>query len=216
MLRHAFFIVLAATFGCCAFAAKPELSVQSISLLGIQAGGSSTLDEVVSKLGHAERWHSGDASESEDKLCYRVPHDSGEVTVVFGSSGEMASPKGQVTSIRLFGPTVEFPERARCARTVSKAVRIATANGLSLGMSQVQVKSLFWQKAPSENGALEYQFCKQRHIAESDPAFKKWVGRTQCFKDPLRPVVDDCANVQVKFNNGRASSISLNGVQSIC
>ena len=216
MRHHAFVIVLATTIGSVAFAAKPELSMQSLSVLGVQAGGSSTLDDVVVRLGQAERWHSGDASESEYKICYRVLSESGEVTVIFGSSGEMASPIGQVTSIRLLGPRVAYSQRGRCARMSNRSGPLAVANGLSLGMSQAQVKSLFKQKTTSGNGTIQYQSCKQRHMAETDPAFKNWVGKAQCFENPLRPIVDDCAYVQINFSNGRASSISLSGIQSIC
>ena len=199
-----------------ALASASELSAQSLSILGVQAGGSTTLDEVLVRFGKTDRWHSGDASESEHKICYRIANHSDEVVLVFGSSGEMASPKGQVTSIHLFSHKAAYPQRARCALMTNHRAPLAVANGLSLGMALAQVKSLFKQTATSTLGTLRYESCNQRYIAESDPAFKNWVGKVQCFKDSRRPVVDDCASVNVEFSGDRASSIRLNGIQSIC
>jgi len=216
MRQLAFLMVVATLVGGSALASARELSAQSLTVLGVQAGGTSTLDDVVIRFGKAELWHSGDASESEYKICYRVVDDSGEVILVFGSSGGMASPKGQVTSIRLLSHTVAFAQRGRCALMASQRGPLAAANSLSLGMSRAQVTSLFKQKTTSALGTLQYESCNQRYMAESDPAFKSWVGKAQCFKDPRRPVLDDCANIQIKFRNDRASSISLNGIQSIC
>ena len=199
-----------------ALASASELSAQSLSILGVQAGGSTTLDEVLVRFGKTDRWHSGDASESAHKICYRIANHSDEVILVFGSAGGMASPKGQVTSIHLFSHTAAYPQRARCAQMTNQRASLAVENGLALGMSQARVKSLFKQKATTTRGALRYESCKQRYIAESDPAFKSWVGKTQCFKDSRRPVFDDCASVNIEFSGDRASSIRLNGIQSVC
>ena len=212
----ALLVLLAIVIVTSALASTSELSAQSLSVFGVQAGGSTTLDEVVVRFGKTDRWHSGDASESKYKICYRITNHSDEVFLVFGSSGEMASPKGQVTSIHLFSQTAAYPQRARCALMTNERAPLAVANGLALGMSQAQVKSLFKQKATTTRGALRYESCNQRYIAESDPAFKRWVGKAQCFKDPRRPVIDDCASVNIEFSGGQASSIRLDGIQSVC
>jgi len=208
--------ILVLMLSSAAGAEQRKLDLSAMEFLGIRSGGAQTLDDVARRLGKTHTWHTGDASESESKLCYRVSSEQGETIIVFASSGEMAHPPGQVNSIRLIAPELKFPNRKNCSPVKLSASELKAKNGLRLGMSSAEVQGLFWQKNPAKNGSLHYTSCQKRYLHKADPHFKDWVGQAQCFEDPNRPYVSDCGYVQVEFKQGRAVFVGLNMNQSVC
>lgn len=193
-----------------------KLDLNLLEVLGFRVGGTKTLHDVMVRLGMTRSWHTGDASESESKICYRIPSTRGEIMLVFASNGEMSTPKGQVNSIRIISPEIVFSERRYCSLLHLSADKLSTPNGLHLGISVTETQAIFGAKHPDKNGSLRYDLCQKRYFLKSDPAFKTWIGKSQCFEDPSRPYVDDCGFLQIDFSHGHAVFIRLDMIQSVC
>ena len=134
-------------------------------------------------------WHTGDASESEDKICYRMRSKEGEIIVLFASSREMASPPGQINSVRLIHPKANFESREKCAALPAR--QLGNLNRLHLGMSQTKLRALYGTGDVSSSNYMSYRSCKKKYLLEADPLFKKWAGQAKCFEDPERPYLED-------------------------
>ncbi len=195
------------------------IDLDSLRILDISAGGVQTLQDVIIRFGETKIWHTGDAAESETKICYLVgtgTKDDDESVVVFASDREMASPDGQINKIRIIDLTSAFPERENCASLHVAKDRLATPAGLRLGMTLGEVQSLYGMARPTNDGRLGYSTCRKEYMRSTDPYFEHWAGKTQCFEDPSRPYADDCGTVEILFKDGRAVFIGLNRVQSVC
>lgn len=206
------FLIFSFAFSNIIIAGKQD---SNLELLGFRVGEAKILQDILTRLGSTRIWHTGDAAESESKICYRVASKRGEIVIVFASSEEMAAPKGQINSIRLFGPEVEFGSRKNCTPLQISPSKLRTPSGLHLGLSKAKVNFLFGAKNSSGN-SVEYNKCQRRYFPMSHPEFKRWVGQAECFSDSAHPYFEDCWNVHVDFKNGHAVFISLNRNQSVC
>ena len=214
MLRAAFIAFLLSS---AAFAGENgrALSRADLAVLDFAPGGIKTLGDVTRKLGQAASWHTGDASESENKVCYVLASEPAPMYLVFGSSGEMASPKGQVNTIKLLSSLGAGASNPPCARlTYSGALTVA--NGLRLGMAQDRVQKLLGAGSLGANGGLEYSTCRQVPFAKGSSGYKTWLGNTGCFRNPTKPHYDDCLSIKVEFTAGKTSTIQVAGNQSVC
>jgi hypothetical protein len=195
---------------------RARMAKDEMTILNVDVGRNDTLANVVARLGKAREWHTGDASESESKICYKISTDHAEVIVVFASNGEMSSPKGQVTSIRLYGEGAAFPQRRHCARLAVPSEAIGIANGLKLGLTPDDVRTILGPEQISKRQSLSYTHCAKKYWRKSDPFYRTWVGQSQCFEDPGRPYFNDCSFVEIRFLNGVANYVSFNRNQSVC
>ena len=197
--------------------AERRIREEAITVLGITAGSAQTLTEVTERLGPAKRWHTGDAAESEWKLCYRLGEGADAVFVVFASNSEMSSPKGQVNSIRIYGPQVPFAAKRRCAPLAADPSEARTQSGLRLAATQSDIFAILWPRTLSKRHSLHYDSCTKRYLEKSQPYFKYWAGKSDCgFEDPQRPYESDCASVDIQLKNGLVSFFELSRGQSIC
>lgn len=206
------FLIFSFAFSNTIMAEKQDINLE---LLGFRVGETKILQDILTRFGSTRIWHTGDAAESESKICYRVASKMGEIVIVFASSEEMAVPKGQINSIRLFGPEIEFGPRKNCMLLQISPNKLKTPSGLHLGMPKAEVNFLFGVKRSDAN-SVEYSKCQKRYFPKSHPGFKRWVGQTECFSDSVHPYFEDCWNVHVDFKNGHAVFISLNRNQSVC
>ncbi len=184
------------------------------SILGVRAGSAETLSDVAKRLGSAEIWHTGDASESESKLCYRISSEKGETVLVFSSNGEMSEPKGQVTGIQLYSTTTPFRDRRRCSPL--KAGKLTTPNGLGLGSSPEEVTGVLGKRGLSKRDALHYTSCRKQYMRKGEPYFERWFGKEGCFENPRKPYTNECSYIEFQFKEGAAAYMNLSRNQSVC
>jgi hypothetical protein len=200
-----------------ASAAERQITDDAVTLLGITAGSDQTLNDVAARLGPAKQWHTGDAGESESKLCYRFGEGPEAIIVVFASSSEMSSPKGQVNAIRVYGPQNPFAAKRRCAPTSAASSDLRTPNGIRLATTHSDISSILWPRPMSKHSSVHYESCRKRYLEGSHSHFKYWAGRKDCgFEDQRRPYENDCLSVEVQFKGGSASFFELSRGQSIC
>jgi len=179
-------------------AARHAIPEAALTVLGITAGSSQTLHDVTRRLGPAKSWHTGDASASESKVCYKVPSEAGDVVVVFASSGEMGGPKGQVNFIRLYAPGVPFAAKNRCERLARTTADLRLGIGLHLGATPDEVTAALWKRPMSRKGALHFESCRTHHSRKGD----------MCESD--------CSFIEGKFERGAAVYFGLSRIQSDC
>lgn len=202
--------------------ASPALSAEraipeaAVTFLGVTAGSTDTLKTVIGRLGVAKQWHTGDASASEWKICYKIGEGSDRVIIVFASNSEMSSPKGQVTDIRIYGPRSSFAAQHRCS-AIADPGELRTANGVGLDASSQQIFEALWKRPASKRGSLHYESCRKRYLERSSPYFSRWAGKSGCgFENPQRPYENDCSTIDIQLQNDSAVLIRLGRGQSIC
>ena len=215
-MRAAALLQLSFALGCATTASATDLFSSQISIAGITPGGKTTLHQVVDKLGPSDTWHSGDAGESEYKICYRVSTEGKTKFLIFGSSGEMANPKGQVTSIKIIEADSISEYSTHCKRPGVNTIRLASSLGLRLGMSKPELSKAMGPGKLTESGAVEYSSCTNRYMKTGTTEFRRWVGKEGCFENRDRPYFNDCRSVTVLFSDGAAVQIEVAGGQSVC
>ena len=195
-------------FALPATSAKHAIPEAALTVLGITAGSSQTLHDVTRRLGPAKSWHTGDASTSESKVCYKIATDAGEAVIVFASGLEMAWPAGQVMSIRLYAPGIPFAARSRCARLERASADLRIGNGLHLGATPDGVTDALWKRPVSKKGGLHFESCRTRYLKKSPPGHEYGKGKGTCESD--------CSSVEAQFERGAAVFFELSRVQSDC
>lgn len=200
-----------------ASAAERQIADHAMTFLGITAGSGQTLSDVVALHGPATQWHTGDAASSESKLCYRIGEGPEAVIVVFGSYSEMASPKGQVNAIRVYGAHVPLASKRRCATASAAPSELQTSNGLRLAATPSDIAAILGPRPISQRNSMHFESCRKRHLERTHPNFQIWAGKTVCgFEDPQRPYENDCSSIDIRLKDGSAGSFELSRVQSIC
>ena len=150
------------------------------------------------------------------RFATRIPGEIGDTILVFGSDTEMASQDGQINFIQIIGPGGSFTEQQNCSPLHSSVAQpLVASNGLRLGMSLAEVTSIYGKATSFKGGLAQFSSCHKRYLLESDPYFKRWVGKAGCFEDPSRPYFDECSLVKVYFKRGRAISITVSMNQSV-
>lgn len=207
-------VVVAASLGLpCA---GNVIAEKTVTFLGVIAGSRQTLNDVKKHLGESRIWQTGDASTSESKVCYRVEGEMGEVIVVFASNSEMSSPKGQVTSIRVYGKEVPFAAKKRCASLRGFANELRTLDGLHLGTTRAEIAQVLWKRPVSKSSFIHYDSCRKQYMQKVDPSFERWVGKNECFENPQRPYVNDCTSAEFRLKRDAAVYFELSRGQSVC
>lgn len=192
------------------------IAEKTVTFLGVVAGSRQTLNDVKKHLGESSVWHSGDASTSESKVCYRLDGETGEVIVVFASNSEMSSPKGQVTSIRVYGMEVPFAAKKRCVLLPGFANELRTLDGLHLGATRAEIARVLWKRPVSKNNFIRYVSCRKQFMQKSAPYFERWVGKKECFENPQQPYLNDCTTVEFQLKSEAAVYFELSRGQSVC
>ena len=192
------------------------IAEKTVTFLGVIPGSQQTLNDVKKQLGESSVWHTGDAGTSESKVCYRLESETGEVIVVFASNSEMSSPKGQVTSIRVYGKEVPFAAKKRCASVRGFANELRTLDGLHLGATRAEIARVLWKRPVSKNNFIRYDSCRKQFMQKSDPFFERWVGKKECFENPQQPYVNDCTTVEFQLKSEAAVYFELSRGQSVC
>lgn len=192
------------------------ISEKTVTFLGVIAGSPQTLNDVKTHLGESRIWHTGDASTSESKVCYRVEGEMGEVIVVFASNSEMSSPKGQVTSIRVYGKEVLFAAKKRCASLRGFVNELRTPDGLHLGATRAEIAQVLWKRPVSKNNSIHYESCRKQFMQKSDQFFQRWFGKKECFENLQRPYANDCTTVEFQLKSDAAVYFELRRGQSVC
>ncbi len=192
------------------------ISETTVTFLGVVAGSKQTLHDVKQRLGESDIWHTGDAGNSEYKLCYRVKGAAGEVTVVFASNSEMSTPTNQVTSIRVYGKEAPFSAKIRCSLLKGYANELRTLDGLRLGASRAEIAQALWKRPMTRNNSLHYEACRKQFMQKTDPYFEKWIGNKECFENPQLPYANDCTTVKFHFKKDATIYFELSRGQSVC
>jgi hypothetical protein len=197
-------------------AAEKTVPEAAVTFLGITAGADTTLSDVAKRLGVAKQWHTGDAANSESKLCY-VVRATQPYIVVFASNSEMSAPKGQVSSIRIYGRGIPFRAKHRCSHLEVQESALSTPNGLRLGASKSEIEQALWRRPTSKHGSLHYDSCRKRYLDKSSPYSARWAGEKDCgFENPQRPYENDCTSVEIHLKSDAAVYLQLSRGQSIC
>jgi hypothetical protein len=190
-------------------------NVDQIRVFGISVGGSKTIEDVMNHLGAARILRFGDASEAEERICYRVRDEKGrENTLFFASIQGMALPSRQVNSIRLIKSNSNLAQKKNCG-----VLHLRRLNGLGpihLGMSREEIRRTRGPDISTSDDSMIYSMCTRKYLAGSDPLFARWIGRAECFDDPKRPYLDDCRTMKIDFKKGHAVSIGINRNQGAC
>ena len=192
-----------------------SLDTASLTVAGVRIGGSETLTDVVSRLGPAVIWRTGDAAESTAQVCYRVSAAAVRTVIWFGSNNEMSEPKGQVNHIIVYGDPREFHEHDRCGSLERPVAAIGTPNGLRLGISATHALRILGA-GRLRQGSLEYSASQRRYLQPTDPRYARWVTQKQCFPDSSVPYFDDFAHILITFKADRAIRLSFSSNQSWC
>ena len=192
------------------------IAEKTVTFLGVVAGSQQTLNDVKKLLGETSVWHTGDAGTSESKVCYRLEIEAGVIIVVFASSSEMSSPKGQVTNIRVYGKETPLAAKKRCALLKGFANELRTLDGLHLGVTKAEIAQVLWQQPLLKNNSVYYGYCAKKHMQKSDPYFERWVGRKECFENPQRPYINDCITAKFQMKNDAVVYFELSRGQSVC
>ncbi len=193
----------------------------SLTIFGITPG-ASTFADVLQIFGKSSRWHTGDASTSESKMCYRLGSGSSEVFVVFASNSEMAgAPNYIVTGIRLYSSDGSFQENERCKSAEWKKGKFLTSSGLQLGISLSEVNQILGKEHRREGDNFIWSNCEEVPILPSDPYYEFWSKKTGCFEDEKggwdgKPYYYSCSQVSVCFKDGKVIYLGLSSVDSIC
>ena len=201
MRAFAIAVLVAAEFGCASVARSQPANV---SALGLKLG-THTLDDVVARLGNAERVYTGDASTAETSVCYQAGH--GEV-IVFASNDEMGGRNLELTDIRLH--VVGQGDRD-CLKLVRDSP-ISLSNGLRLGLTKAQVRSTIGVcLAIGAHGR-----CVKVPFRKGTPGYKRWAGAKGCYRDGEAPYYSVCTTVAAKFEGDKAVWIQVTRIESVC
>jgi hypothetical protein len=136
--------------------------------------GRDSFNEAVRIFGKAQKWHSGDAAASEDKICFRSQDQTKKVVIVFAANSEMS--EDMVDSVRLIQGNVRF--LSRCQETTIRPENIKTKSGIHVGMSIDEFGKIMGKPSESRDGLLLYVYCKE--LKPGDPGYSKEMRCSRC------------------------------------
>ncbi len=181
------------------------LPVGARSLGGIEVGRSALMD-VQAKIGAGAVMHSGDATASEESVCYQ----DGIVVVRFFSDSEMAT-GGGISSVSL----EQSPNASGCGAWPG-TIPPVFSNGLKVGMTRDEVEKILG-KAPDVQGPeWKYATAFQKPLAQNDPVYEKWKAEKRACSEGNEPFVNVTDTISIFFLNGKTSMIEVSRAKSIC
>jgi hypothetical protein len=154
-----------------AYAEQNTVYEESCELLSL-ALGKHTLSDVQKELGPSEQFHIGDASSSEDKVCYMFSEGDQIAYLNFGSNSEMAgSPDYKLTSIYLSFSAPSSLNRSKCVSISPSIANVSTKNGLKLSLLLQELEEILGSPKDSYKNTHKYQNCIQIDLPEDDPNY---------------------------------------------
>lgn len=183
-----------------------DLPASSREVLGFRLGEHS-FDDARRLFGNAQRWHSGDAAASEDKLCYVARDGEQQVTLVLSSNSEMS--EGAIDGIAVIGGPTGFA--GRCLSLVSRRPEeLGTSSGIRLGMSLAQMTAILGQPTEVRGDYVFYVYCSDKKLERTDPAYQ------QC-KVGDSSVASRCSGLTARFDDDRLRWVEFGyGTDYVC
>ena len=146
-----------------------ELPALSREILGFRLGRHS-FEDAQRFFGPAQRWHTGDAAASEDKVCYVTQDREERTTLVLSANSEMSG--GTVDGMTVIAGATGFAER--CLSMGSRRpVEVRTSSGIHLGMSQAQMKVVLGPPTEVRGDYAFYTYCSHKHLHQTDSAYEQ-------------------------------------------
>ena len=143
-----------------------SLSQKHRDILGFVLGRDSFQD-AQRLFGKANVWHSGDASTSEDKICYFSSNGEQQMVIVFASNSEMSM--GVVDEVRFLKGNVAFIDK--CAKIKISSKKPQTKSGLFAGMSVKKMKEILGRPTEEEKEFIVYSYCDKKELKPDDPLY---------------------------------------------
>ena len=172
-------------------------NTSDLTLLGISLGRAN-LASVRKKLGPAKIWSSGDAAAAEHKVCYTT-HGPRQIVTVFASNSEMAGPpENTVTEIRVV-QGAKYPSLSKCWPTSASTGDVRTQSGLSLGLSEQDVRKILGTPTRVAGAKLDYLRDFEQRV--SGPAGKETIIISLWIK--------------IRFRSGSVTSMSIGRMESL-
>ncbi|THI85137.1 MAG: hypothetical protein CAF41_012950 [Nitrospira sp. CG24A] len=168
------------------------LPVASRTVMGFTMG-DKTFDDANKILGDAQRWHTGDAAASEEKICYFSKKGSENVTLVLAQNSEMGS---AIDDMRLIGGSVSFQNQCKELKAAPSAFR--TASGIRIGMTEKELRVILGKPSGSKDGMLVYYWAESSENAPKD--FCIYNGKSMAARG---------SGIAARFINGRLDWINI-------
>lgn len=169
------------------------LPVASRTVMGFTMG-DKTFDDAKNILGDAQRWHTGDAAASEEKICYFAKKGSENVTFVLAQNSEMGS---AIDDMRLIGGSVLFQNQCKELKAAPSAFR--TASGIRIGMTEKELRAILGKPSGSKDGMLVYGWTESSENAPKD----------FCLDDNGKSMAARGSGITARFINGRLDWINI-------
>jgi hypothetical protein len=129
--------------------------------------GRDSFESAQRLFGKVNAWHSGDASTSEDKVCYFIGDGEQQIVMVFASNSEMS--KGDVDEVRFLKGNVAFLDKCSKIRLPSK--KLQTESGLYVGMSVKKMKDILGRPTEEKMELIVYSFSDEKELKPEDPLY---------------------------------------------
>lgn len=129
--------------------------------------GRDSFNNAQKQFGETEKWHTGDASTSEDKICYFYRSGTEQMSMVFSSNSEMSM--GAVDAIFLLQGNVAFLDKCRKINITSK--KLQTKSGLYVGMPIKKMKGLLGRPTEEKKELIIYSYCDEKELRPKDPLY---------------------------------------------
>lgn len=160
--------------------------------------GRDSFESAKRLFGKAKMWHSGDASTSEDKICYFTASDKQQVVIVFASNSEMST--GAVDEIRLLKGKFAFLDK--CSKTNLPSKKLQTKSGIHIGMSVKKLKSILGQPTEDKRELIVYSYCDKKEFLPEHPLY------SSC-KDDNKSSAQRCSGITVGIKDDLVQWIML-------
>ncbi len=129
--------------------------------------GRDSFERAEKLFGDANVWHSGDASASEDKICYFTSNGEQQIIMVFASNSEMSM--GAVDEVRFLKGNVAFINK--CSKIKLSSKKLQTKSGLYVGMSVKKMKDILGRPTEEEKELIVYSYCDKKELKPDDPLY---------------------------------------------
>lgn len=129
--------------------------------------GRDSFERAQRLFGDTNVWHSGDASTSEDKICYFTGNGEQQIAMVFASNSEMSM--GAVDQVRFLKGNVAFTDR--CSKTNLSSKKLQTKSGLYVDMALKKMKDILGRPTEEEKELIVYSYCDKKELKPDDPLY---------------------------------------------
>ena len=131
--------------------------------------GRDSFEHAKTLLGDVNVWHSGDASTSEDKICYVADSGKQQAIMVLASNSEMSM--GAVDEVRFLKGEVAFKDR--CSKVKLPLKNLQTKSGLFVGMPVKKMKEMLGRPTEEKKELIVYSFYDMKELTPEDPLYSQ-------------------------------------------